>query len=36
MSGVLMTDRYLSQMTESDLDEVVVIEKSAYEFPWCP
>ncbi|CAM2159467.1 MULTISPECIES: ribosomal protein S18-alanine N-acetyltransferase [Paraburkholderia] len=34
MSGVLMTDRYLSQMTESDLDEVVVIEKNAYEFPW--
>ncbi|WP_321841594.1 ribosomal protein S18-alanine N-acetyltransferase [Paraburkholderia bannensis] len=34
MSGVLMTDRYLSQMTESDLDEVVVIERAAYEFPW--
>ncbi|PXW26188.1 ribosomal protein S18-alanine N-acetyltransferase [Paraburkholderia caballeronis] len=34
MSGVLMTDRYLSQMTESDLDEVVIIERSAYEFPW--
>ncbi len=34
MSGVLMTDRYLSPMTESDLDEVAAIEKSAYEFPW--
>ncbi|WP_322104129.1 ribosomal protein S18-alanine N-acetyltransferase [Paraburkholderia sp. J41] len=34
MSGVLMTDRYLSPMTESDLDEVSVIERSAYEFPW--
>lgn len=34
MSGVLMTDRYLSSMTESDLDEVAVIEKAAYEFPW--
>jgi [ribosomal protein S18]-alanine N-acetyltransferase len=34
MSGVLMTDRYLSQMTESDLDEVAAIERSAYEFPW--
>ncbi|RQH07893.1 ribosomal protein S18-alanine N-acetyltransferase [Paraburkholderia dinghuensis] len=34
MSGVLMTDRYLSQMTESDLDEVASIERSAYEFPW--
>ena len=34
MSGVLMTDRYLSQMTESDLDEVVIIERAAYEFPW--
>jgi [ribosomal protein S18]-alanine N-acetyltransferase len=34
MSGVLMTDRYLSPMTEGDLDEVVVIERSAYEFPW--
>lgn len=34
MSGVLMTDRYLSPMTESDLDEVAVIERSAYEFPW--
>jgi [ribosomal protein S18]-alanine N-acetyltransferase len=34
MSGVLMTDRYLSQMTESDLDEVAAIERTAYEFPW--
>ncbi|WP_028224681.1 ribosomal protein S18-alanine N-acetyltransferase [Paraburkholderia ferrariae] len=34
MSGVLMTDRYLSPMTESDLDEVAVVEKTAYEFPW--
>jgi len=34
MSGVLMTDRYLSPMTESDLDEVAVIERLAYEFPW--
>ncbi|WP_233863163.1 ribosomal protein S18-alanine N-acetyltransferase [Paraburkholderia adhaesiva] len=34
MSGVLMADRYMSQMTESDLDEVAAIERSAYEFPW--
>jgi [ribosomal protein S18]-alanine N-acetyltransferase len=34
MSGVLMADRYLSQMTESDLDEVAAIERSAYDFPW--
>ncbi len=34
MSGVLLADRYLSQMTESDLDEVVIIERAAYEFPW--
>ena len=34
MSGVLMTDRYLSQMTESDLDEVAAIERVAYDFPW--
>jgi [ribosomal protein S18]-alanine N-acetyltransferase len=34
MSGVLMTDRYLSAMTESDLDEVAAVEKVAYEFPW--
>lgn len=34
MSGVLMTERYLSPMTESDLDEVAVVERSAYEFPW--
>ncbi|GAB6849516.1 ribosomal protein S18-alanine N-acetyltransferase [Paraburkholderia kururiensis] len=34
MSGVLLADRYLSPMTESDLDEVVSIERVAYEFPW--
>lgn len=34
MSGVLLADRYLSPMTESDLDEIVSIEKVAYEFPW--
>ncbi|PLZ02106.1 ribosomal-protein-alanine N-acetyltransferase [Burkholderia sp. WAC0059] len=34
MSGVLLTDRYMAQMTESDLDEVVLVEKAAYEFPW--
>ncbi|WP_322029817.1 ribosomal protein S18-alanine N-acetyltransferase [Paraburkholderia sp. J76] len=34
MSGVLMTDRYLSPMTESDLDEVAIVERLAYEFPW--
>ncbi|MGA7811395.1 ribosomal protein S18-alanine N-acetyltransferase [Caballeronia sp.] len=34
MSGVLLTDRYLSPMTEADLDEVAAIEKLAYEFPW--
>jgi [ribosomal protein S18]-alanine N-acetyltransferase len=34
MSGVLMTERYLSPMTESDLDEVAAVERSAYEFPW--
>ncbi|MFP4903466.1 ribosomal protein S18-alanine N-acetyltransferase [Paraburkholderia sp. BR14261] len=34
MSGVLMTARYLSPMTESDLDEVAIVERSAYEFPW--
>ncbi|CAG9262034.1 ribosomal protein S18-alanine N-acetyltransferase [Paraburkholderia unamae] len=34
MSGVLMTERYLSPMTESDLDEVVIVERLAYEFPW--
>ncbi|MCM2548244.1 ribosomal protein S18-alanine N-acetyltransferase [Burkholderia glumae] len=34
MSGVLMTDRYLAPMTDADLDEVVAIEKVAYEFPW--
>ena len=34
MSGVLLADRYLSSMTEADLDEVAAIEKLAYEFPW--
>ncbi|MBN3851108.1 ribosomal protein S18-alanine N-acetyltransferase [Paraburkholderia sp. Ac-20342] len=34
MSGVLLADRYMSSMTESDLDEVAAIEKLAYEFPW--
>ncbi|ABA49671.1 ribosomal-protein-alanine acetyltransferase [Burkholderia pseudomallei 1710b] len=34
MSGVLMTDRYLAPMTDADLDEVVEIERAAYEFPW--
>lgn len=29
-----MADRYLSSMTEADLDEVAAIEKLAYEFPW--
>ncbi|HTH76597.1 MAG TPA: ribosomal protein S18-alanine N-acetyltransferase [Trinickia sp.] len=34
MSGVLLADRYMSPMTEADLDEVAVIEREAYEFPW--
>ena len=34
MSGVLLADRYMSPMTEGDLDEVAAIEKIAYEFPW--
>ncbi|MDE1184033.1 ribosomal protein S18-alanine N-acetyltransferase [Paraburkholderia sp.] len=34
MSGVLLADRYMSPMTESDLDEVAEVEKVAYEFPW--
>jgi ribosomal-protein-alanine N-acetyltransferase len=34
MSGVLLADRYMSPMTEGDLDEVAIIEKAAYEFPW--
>ncbi|WXK34743.1 ribosomal protein S18-alanine N-acetyltransferase (plasmid) [Mycetohabitans rhizoxinica] len=34
MSGVLMTERYLTPMTESDLDEVAAVERDAYEFPW--
>ncbi|WP_244848479.1 ribosomal protein S18-alanine N-acetyltransferase [Caballeronia sp. SL2Y3] len=34
MSGVLLADRYLTPMTEADLDEVAAVEKLAYEFPW--
>lgn len=34
MSGVLLTDRYLTSMTDADLDEVAVIEQIAYTFPW--
>lgn len=34
MSGVLLADRYLSPMTEADLDEVAEVEHEAYEFPW--
>jgi ribosomal-protein-alanine N-acetyltransferase len=34
MTGVLSSDRYLSPMTDADLDEVVEIERLAYEFPW--
>ncbi len=34
MSGVLLADRYLSPMTEADLDEVAAVEQDAYEFPW--
>ncbi|HEV3104076.1 MAG TPA: ribosomal protein S18-alanine N-acetyltransferase [Trinickia sp.] len=34
MSGVLLADRYLSPMTDADLDEVALVEREAYEFPW--
>ncbi|GLU31661.1 ribosomal protein S18-alanine N-acetyltransferase [Trinickia caryophylli] len=34
MSGVLLADRYMSPMTDADLDEVALIEREAYEFPW--
>jgi ribosomal-protein-alanine N-acetyltransferase len=34
VSGVLLADRYLTPMTEADLDEVAAVEKLAYEFPW--
>jgi [ribosomal protein S18]-alanine N-acetyltransferase len=34
MSGVLLADRYMSPMTESDLDEVAAVERLAYDFPW--
>jgi ribosomal-protein-alanine N-acetyltransferase len=34
VSGVLVADRYLSPMTDGDLDEVAAVEKLAYDFPW--
>lgn len=34
MSGVLLAQRYMTQMTDADLDEVALIEREAYEFPW--
>ena len=34
MSGVLLADRYISPMTDADLDEVAYVEREAYEFPW--
>ncbi|NRO97759.1 ribosomal protein S18-alanine N-acetyltransferase [Paraburkholderia sp. NMBU_R16] len=34
MSGVLLADRYMSPMTDADLDEVAYVEREAYEFPW--
>jgi [ribosomal protein S18]-alanine N-acetyltransferase len=34
MSGVLLADRYISSMTDADLDEVAFVEREAYEFPW--
>jgi ribosomal-protein-alanine N-acetyltransferase len=34
MSGVLLADRYISTMTDGDLDEVAAVEREAYEFPW--
>lgn len=34
MSGVLQADRYVTPMTDADLDEVAQIERDAYEFPW--
>ncbi|CAN7320422.1 ribosomal protein S18-alanine N-acetyltransferase [Trinickia sp. LjRoot230] len=34
MSGVLLADRYMSPMTDADLDEVALVEREAYEFPW--
>ncbi|MEA3121687.1 MAG: [ribosomal protein S18]-alanine N-acetyltransferase [Paraburkholderia sp.] len=34
MSGVLLADRYMSSMTDADLDEVALVEREAYEFPW--
>ncbi len=34
MSGVLLTDRYMTPMTDADLDEVAIVEREAYEFPW--
>lgn len=34
MSGVLLADRYMTPMTDADLDEVAQVERDAYEFPW--
>ena len=34
MSGVLLADRYVSPMTEADLNEVAAVEQEAYDFPW--
>jgi ribosomal-protein-alanine N-acetyltransferase len=34
MSGVLLADRYISPMTDADLDEVALVERAAYDFPW--
>lgn len=34
MNSVLIAERYLAPMTESDLDEVAAVERDAYEFPW--
>jgi ribosomal-protein-alanine N-acetyltransferase len=34
MSGVLLSDRYMTPMTDADLDEVAFVERQAYEFPW--
>jgi [ribosomal protein S18]-alanine N-acetyltransferase len=34
MSSALETDRHVDAMTRADLDDVVEIEREAYEFPW--
>src|ERR1700741_5510545 len=34
MSGVLLADRDISPRTDADLDEVALVERAAYEFPW--